>query len=402
MPEVLPGPEVLPDDAPVVLRESEPAQAPTRPPVTLTLDRLLDRAKPSLAEAALLSALVLEALADLHDSGAALGGVDTKTVRLTTDGRVDLTGPRPAPKDEDGPNRDDRRADVRAAAGIVEAIDKAAGRPVRALTDREERLVARLTAAADARSLSRRGPRRAGRGLEMAIGPCDQREAARERLTGLVRAVAGYDAISTVRAARTAGPLGAAGPRNGGGSPLARKLPPPARRPPLWPRLWKPLAIVAAVLIIFGAEVTFFGDKVKRNVDTLLTHEAQAADGPKKPAALPDLGPPTAGPINHLDLRPLDGCRPEAMCNAVVQVAVAAQPAPMDVAWNFELFDRCGTLHETRPGGVMSIPAGGERAVQTVAVALPAGKSLALVPVATAPVRVAGSPMPLSPSDRPC
>jgi hypothetical protein len=235
----------------------------------------------------------------------------------------------------------------------------------------------------------------------MAIGPCEQREAARERLTGLVRAVAGYDALSTVRDTRPAGPLGA-GPANGGAARLGRKLPPPARRPPVWPKLWKPLAIVAAVLMIFGAEVTFFGDKVKHNVNTLLTHEAQAADGPKKPAALPDLGPPAAGPINHLDLRPLDGCRPEATCNAVVQVAVAAQPAPMDVAWNFELFDRCGTLHETRPGGVMSIPAGGERAVQTVAVALPAGKSLALVPVATTPVRVAGSPMPLSPSDRPC
>ena len=86
----------------------------------------------------------------------------------------------------------------------------------------------------------------------------------------------------------------------------------------------------------------------------------------------------------------------------MVQVAVTPQSSPMEVAWNFELLDRCGPLRETRPGGVLSVPPGRDRAVQTVTVALPPGQALTLIPVATAPVRVAGAPMPLYPPDRTC
>jgi hypothetical protein len=86
----------------------------------------------------------------------------------------------------------------------------------------------------------------------------------------------------------------------------------------------------------------------------------------------------------------------------VVQVAVQPQANPLDVAWNFELIDQCGTLREARPGGVLPVPPGRDRAVQTVAVALPAGRALTLVPVATSPARVAGTPMPMFPADRPC
>ena len=96
-------------------------------------------------------------------------------------------------------------------------------------------------------------------------------------------------------------------------------------------------------------EFHLFGDTVKRNLDTLLSGKAQAASGPKRPAPLPDLGPPAAGPLTHLELRPLDGCRPESVCDTVVQVTAQPQGAPLEVAWNFELFDRCGTLHDRGP-----------------------------------------------------
>jgi len=381
MPEVLPGPEVLPERGPEVLR------AP------LSLHRLLDRAKPSLAEAASLAALVLEALADMHDTGATHGRLDARSIRLTPGCKVHVAGRHnTAEARADG---DERRADVRATAAIVAEIDKAAGRPDRPLTDREERLAARLAASADARSLARRGLRRAARGLELAVGRAGQRDAARQGVAGLIRAVAGYDAI-----AGAAGPFGRSG--SGNGAPLARKLPPPARRPPLWPRIWKPLAIACAVLLVVGVEFHVFGDTVKRNVEALLSGKAQAASGPKRPAPLPDLGPPAVGPLTHLEARPLDGCKPEGTCNVVVQVAVQPQTTPLEVAWNLELFDRCGSLHESRPGGVLSVPPGRDRAFQTVAVALPAGRALTLVPVTTAPARVAGSPMPLYPPNRAC
>lgn len=382
MPEVLPGPEVLPEDGPEVL------QAP------LSLHHLLDRAKPSLAEAASLAALVLEALADMHDAGCTHGRLDSRSVRLGPGGKVRVAGRRSSAGSKGTIDQEERRADVQAAAGIVAEIDKAAGRPNRALTDREERLSARLAASAEFRSLSRRGLGKAARGLELAVGRADQREAARHGVEGLIRAVAGYDAP----AGGTRGAFG--GPGNG--APLARRLPPPARRPPLWPRIWKPLAVVAALVVVFGGWMLFFGDKVQRNVETLLSDSAQAAPDPKRPAPLPDLGPPASGPVTHLEVRALDGCRPEGTCNAVMQVAVAPQTTPLEVTWNFELFDRCGSRRESRPGGTASVPPGRDRAVQTVTLALPPGRALTLVPVTTAPARVAGTPMPLFPANRTC
>ncbi|HEX6380959.1 MAG TPA: hypothetical protein VF180_06930, partial [Acidimicrobiia bacterium] len=296
--------------------------------------------------------------------------------------------------DAGGTDRDKRRADILAAAAIVAEIDKATGRPNRTLTDREERLVARLAANADPGSLTKRGLRKAARGLELAVGRAEQREAARRGVTGLIRAVAGYDA-----------PAGGNGQGLGGsvnGAPLARRLPPPAGRPPLWPRIWKPVAISAAAVVLIGAWVLLFGGAAQRNVETLLSGDAQAAAGPKDLAPLPDLGPPVNGALTHLEVRPLEGCRAEQTCSAMVQVAVKPQTSPMEVAWNFELLDRCGPLRETRPGGVLSVPPGRDRAVQTVTVALPPGQALTLIPVATAPVRVAGAPMPLYPPDRTC
>ncbi len=380
MPEVLPGPEV-PEHEPETLR------AP------LSLHRLLDRAKPSLAEATSLAALVLEALAVMHDNTGAHGRLDSRSIRLTPACTVRIAG-RPDRKDRNGTARDLRRADIEAAAAIVAEIDKATGRPNRPLTDREERLSARLAANADASSLARRGLRKAARGLELAVGRADQLEAARQGVAGLIRAVSGHDV-----------PAGGAGAAFGGpvnGAPLARRLPPPAARPALWPRIWKPLAAAAAVLILVGGWIQFFGDTAQRNVKTLLSGDAQASAGPKDLAPLPDLGPPVNGALTHLEVRPLEGCRAEQTCSAVVQVAVTPQNNPLEVTWNFELLDRCGPLREARPGGVLSIPPGRDRAVQTVAVALPPGQALTLIPVTTTPVRVAGTPMPLYPPDRTC
>jgi hypothetical protein len=388
-------PEVLPDPDPEVLYEPGPEVQPDRVPVPpLSLQRVLDRAKPSLAEAASLCAIVLEAIADMHDAGCTHGSLDSRSVRLTADCEVRLTD---RPHCADDADADERRADIRAVAAIVAEIDKATGRPARPLTEREERIADRLASAADPRSLSRRGLRRASRGLELAIGPTGRRDAARQGVAGLVRVVSGHD-----RPPNRIGSSGASSSGRGRAAPLGRRLPPPARRPPLWPRIWKPVAIAAVVLLLLGMEVTFFGDSVTRNVKTLLSGKAQAASGPRQPAPLPDFGPPAAGPVTHLELRPLDGCRSEATCNTVVQVAVQPQAKPLDVAWNFELVDRCGTLRESRPGGVLSVPAGQDRAIQTVAVALPAGGALTLVPVTTSPARVAGTPLPLFPADRPC
>src|SRR4051794_40711535 len=249
--EVLPGPEVLPEREPEVLR------AP------LSLHRLLDRAKPSMAEAASLAAVVLQALAEMHDAGHTHGRLDSRSIRLTPGCKVHVAGRRRTTT-EAGPDRDEQRADVRAAAVIVAEIDKATGRPNRSLTVREERLAARLAANGDARSLARRGLHQAARGLDMAIGRADQRVAARRGVAGLIGAVSGYDSVG--------GHLNHSSGRSdpAHAAPLARRLPPPARRRPVWPRIWKPLAIASAVLLVLGLEFHVFGDTVKGNLETLL------------------------------------------------------------------------------------------------------------------------------------
>src|SRR5581483_1710485 len=299
------------------------------------LGYFLDRAKPSLAEAAVLAAAVLEAVGTLHAGGRTHGRLDSRAVRVALDGSVRIAGGGVAEVPPAG--GDPRRADVRAAAGIVAEIAKSAGRPARPLTDAEERLVARLSSAADPRRLVRRNPHRAAHGLELVVGPAERRRIVHQRLVGLVRAVAAADSPLT-----TAGPAADVDGPAPGGAPVAngrcgRSLPPPARRRPIWPRVWKGAAIGAVVAMVLGVEVRFFGDSVQHNVHVLLSGDvsgAAAAAGPRRPGPVPVLGPATAGPVTHFELRPLDGCRAGSpACTAVLQVTVAPQDGPLDVAY---------------------------------------------------------------------
>jgi hypothetical protein len=181
----------------------------------------------------------------------------------------------------------------------------------------------------------------------------------------------------------------------------------PARRPAIWPRVWKGAAVAALVALVFGVELRFFGDKVSRNVNVLLSGDvkgAAAATGPRRPGPMPVLGPAAAGPVTHLELRPLDTCRPAAPCTAVVQVTVAPAPQgqPLAVAYRLEVVDRCRSGRESHPGGVLSVPPGQDRAVQTVSLPLPDGRALAVIPLTTSPVTVAGTPLRLPGDDGPC
>jgi len=375
----------------------------------IRLDHFLDRAKPSLAEAAALAALVLEAVAALHAGGRAHGELTSRALRVCPDGSVRIVGT--GAGTPDGSTTEARRADVRAAAGIVAEVAKSAGRPARPLTKAEEGRVARLASAADPRRLGRRGPARAAHGLELVVGPAEQRRIVRQRLAGLIRAVAAVDIPLA------AGGSSAAGRPSIGGSPApngdpgrtgrcGRSLPPPARRPPIWPRVWKGAAIGAVVALVFGVEVRFFGHSVQRNVHVLLSGDvrgAAASAGPRRPGPMPVLGPPAAGPVTHVELRPLEGCKAGSpACTAVLQLTVTPQDRPLDVPFGLEVVDRCRGTHEPRPGGVLSVPPKIERVARTLTLPVPAGRAIAVVPVTSSPVRVAGTPMRLPPGDGPC
>lgn len=400
------GPEVLPE---VISEGQGPPRAwrVAQPRDGIPLHRFLDRAKLSLAEAASLASLFLEAVAAMHESGCGHGAIDSQSVRVVPDGTIRLAewgSDAPFPV---GLTDDVKRSDIKASAAIVEEITKSAGRPARPLIEVEERLLSRLSSASDANSLRRRGPLTAARGLNLGIGRTEQRQAARQGVVELAKAIAtptnGHSPDPTN--GHRPGPAVDWRPTGGKspGAPSERTVPPPARRRPLWPRIWKPVAALTVVALIVGIELRFFGDSVRRNVNVLVGADAKPAAGePRKPGPVPVLGPPAAGPITHLELRPLEGCRPESTCNAVVQLTVAPQNTPLDVAWGFELADRCDGRRESRPGGVMSVPPGKDRAVQTASVPLPAGRALALIPVTNSPARVAGIAMPLSTRDTTC
>ena len=374
----------------------------------VSLLRLLDRAKPSLAEAAAMAGLVLEAVAAMHDAGHRHHGLDSRSVRIGLDGTVRLAGWGPNALFPTGRDDDVRRADVRAAAGLVAEIAKAAGRPARPLTEREDRMATRLAAAADPRSLARRGLLKAAHGLDAAIGPSEARRAAHQRVVSLTRAVAAVDPPLPGLPATGPAPAGdevlSAGVALAGASPARRPIPPPARRPPIWPRLWKGVAIGALVALVLGVELQFFGDKVSRNVHVLLSGSLRsaAAAGPRRPGPMPVLGPTAAGPVTHVELRPLDGCRAGGTCSAVVQVTVRPQAAPLAVPFSLEVLDRCRPGRESRPGGTLAIPPGRDRAFQTVTVPLPEGRAVAVIPLTSSPVVVAGTPLRTPGDDGPC
>ncbi|TMK37991.1 MAG: hypothetical protein E6G66_19105 [Actinobacteria bacterium] len=220
----------------------------------VSLLRLLDRAKPSLAEAAVLAALVLDAVAAMHAGGHTHGELDSRAVRVGLDGAVRIAGWGPNALFPASPDDEVRRADIRAAAGIVAEIAKSAGRPTRPLTRQEDRLVARLSSNADPRSLARRGPLKAARGLETAVGPSERRRSVHQRVVGLARAVATVDAPAVAGPAATDDRPLPGGALIANGSP-GRALPPPARRPPIWPRVWKGAAIGALVAVVLGVEL---------------------------------------------------------------------------------------------------------------------------------------------------
>ena len=98
----------------------------------LSLHRLLDRAKPSLAEAAALAAVLLEALATMHDAGCTHGDLDCRSVQIGPRGDVRLDGRKPKSQarfdPETAPGRHPGRRRHRGR-------DRPGGRPAGALPD---------------------------------------------------------------------------------------------------------------------------------------------------------------------------------------------------------------------------------------------------------------------------
>jgi hypothetical protein len=368
----------------------------------VSLDRLLLRAKLSLTQATALATLLLEAVAAMHAAGYAHGSLEAGNVHIGPRGEVRLADWGPTALFPAGSKEKLRRADVAAVAAIVARLARAAGKPAGRADEQAGRILAALESASSPKRLAHRGLMRMAGTLETSLGGGEGWNTARNGLAGLITALARRPQAAPHE------PIVESFP-----APEPEETPGQDRLSPVlavaWSRLWKAAAVFAVLAAVVGIELVFFGDQVNRNVNVLLAKqpgsgEAQAggAPGPRRPGPLPVLGPPTEGPITGVEIRPLDGCRPGAVCTVLVQLGLHPQPGPLPVAWRFEIVDRCRSSRESRPGGAVSVPPGRDRVVQTNALTLPPGRSLAVIAVTSEPVSVAGRPMRLPDDEGPC
>ncbi|MFC5233874.1 hypothetical protein [Pseudonocardia zijingensis] len=188
--------------------------------------------------------------------------------------------------------------------------------------------------------------------------------------------------------------------------PIVAPSPPPRRRTrprrtrrararALVARSWKwGLSLVLLVAIV-GVEIAFLQDRIAEDVQAVLDAGRSAA-APATPTGLPPVVPPepaAAGPIDRVDLRPVQPCAPGTACALRTQVVVQPQAGPQTVTWNMRILDRCTGVATTVPGGSVTVPPGGDRADAVGTVALPDAGALAVVAVATAPATAASAPV---------
>jgi len=117
---------------------------------------------------------------------------------------------------------------------------------------------------------------------------------------------------------------------------------------------------------------------------------------------VPDLAPPTAGPITAIEIQPLQGvCQAGAACPVQVTVRLQPQPSAEEVRWSFHIYDRCTGATSVLPGVSVTALAGWAYVYGTSWPALTASHPLALVAVTEAPA-AAASPAVLAGGTGPC
>ncbi|MGK5110759.1 hypothetical protein [Geodermatophilus sp. CPCC 205506] len=222
--------------------------------------------------------------------------------------------------------------------------------------------------------------------LGEAAGAVD-RSAVRAELAALVAAIGG-----------AAGP--AAGPI-GNPSPAVRAAPagldPQGATRTTRRRIgaWLLSALVLAAVV--SVEVAVLRDDIAVDIRLLLDagrsgSTPSAAPEPDGPPIVPP-APAAAGTVTAVDLRLLAQCAPGAPCDLRLLVRLVPGPEPQVVTWSYRIVDRCTGATETAPGGTVTVPPEGERAVAAGTVPLPALQAVAVVAVTDLPAAAASPPV---------
>ncbi|HEY2764606.1 MAG TPA: hypothetical protein VGJ13_11420 [Pseudonocardiaceae bacterium] len=368
------------------------------------LSRLLELTTPSPAQAVVIGLDVLRGLRTVHAAGFAHGSLSPAQIRVGGDGRTRLDGWAAAELTEPAQAQQRKRADVAAAGLLLAALADAVRGSPPVPAGSALALLAALDTAVGCAALP-------GADAEFMAAPLEHVYAAnrpavaRTELAALVAAATG-----NLPPSRYPPPVSSAAtaftpesdPRE---VRVARAL------RLLWQRVWAWVVALAVLAGVVTLEFAFLHERLTHDLHVLQGAGRPGQDPQSqagvRPAELPAVrapAPASSGAVAGVDLRAVEPCTPGTVCTVRVLVRLQPQAAaprhtgqvpPREVAWTFQVVDRCTGDQRTAAGGSVSVPPSGAQVQAVSAVPVPMGRSLAVVAVTSQPASAASRPLPV-------
>jgi hypothetical protein len=178
------------------------------------------------------------------------------------------------------------------------------------------------------------------------------------------------------------------------------------------------LVLPGLIVVVLGAVGWLGGPRawseLQRVWDTLFSSTPTTQAAPARPAVAPS--PPTAtlrpvqqpapaaaGPITAVTGQRLQAtCASGKVCPVRVYVRLNQQQVAQNVAWTFQIVDRCTGTAVTRAGVDVTAQAGWSYVFGTTYLQLPRGKALAVVAITSSPARASSAPLLVPPRGGSC
>ncbi|MCW2524502.1 MAG: hypothetical protein JWO63_2837 [Frankiales bacterium] len=378
------------------------------------LERLLTAAALTPYQAATIAVDIFVGLAALHRAGLAHGRLTTNTVRVGKDGIsrladwavAALVPPRPAASGTDvDAGRSARDRDLAAAAAIVDELARNADRPVSRRDSVDGGILtclARIGAtgvidAEDAQAVLRRAMHHASDG-----GP--PRPNAHTELAVLVQAAASRlpENASTAPAAPAIDAAWSASTKLSNANWQVRR-----RRTRVWVSVAVlAAALVAAVVVIRPGQADL--DRLLHRHSGASTNKAAATvrgavvKPGGKPHAVPKVAPSAVGIVSSVSAGAVGACVAGHACRLSIGLRITPSAAAQHIGWEVRIYNRCTGVFTTRAGTTLAAAPGATSVHTTAAVAVPAGRALALIVTTTRPARAAAAPVLVPATTRTC
>jgi Protein kinase domain len=394
----------------------------------VSLKRLLTLARLTPVQAGLLGAHLLRGVSALHERGLMHGRLHAGNVLISRSGALLLSDWALSSITSQRPVEELRRADFEAAGALLVCLAGAAGPPAGGNGSQQQALLTQMEQLGTETASAGLGS--AASELENAVLgalPDDVGTASvRAQLAALVAIVSrnadvGSSPVEGQRRLAADQPL-----RRARTAFVAPTLP----RSPVPAAAWQPFGrrmrtrwifVAATVLVLASAGLIVARKPVSSWTGRLLhKHPEAVATSPKPstratastkpkpivqvatPRPVPVLAPASAGVVTGVVLRPLATCRPRSSCPLTVTIRLANTVEVERMNWAFTIVNRCTGVRTDVPGGSMTAQPGWAYVYDTRTVTVPVARSLAIVAMTTAPVRVASRPLLIATGSRTC